>query len=405
MIITKAKCVVFGNEGRAIPKGVGVNLSKRDTSIHELSDIEEEVLNFTGIIIEDKQIFVSFPKQYIPSDTDITEDIDLLFTTLMRHKKENQDLYINKSINFKTNFPFNAFFEIYNYYTKYGIYKEDNTKIQTGYNGKVAWKHTIKNSSKVIGQNGLVFLPLQIKSIDRKETLLSEFMLYAIDYTLELFYTFWKRPLVNGYILQKKYIYNKSYVLENLYLIEKKLFKDIHKRLVHSLIDFFRAVTAGGQYFFKHYSFSSVWEDMINKYLNYNFIGEYNKKLYFKPSAQKRNNFKKAVFHPNLVNKNQNIQPDCYLVDNENQYIFDAKYYNEINGINYKQIVYYFCLKNYRTESSKYTQTINALILPGHNRQQIHFQFDPIYNNEESGFYIIECYLNIKSVMKLYISL
>lgn len=403
MILTKTRSVIYGNEGGVKPKDIGVSLAKRDTYIREQLNIEEEVLNFTGIIIEDNQIFVSFPKKYVPSDIDISSDINLLFATLIRHKQDNQELYIQKSINYKTNFPFNAFSEIYNYYIKYGVYKEENIKLQTGYSGKVAWKNTIKHSAKVISKNGLVFLPLQIKTIDRQDTLLSEFMLYALDYTLDLFYTFWKRPLINGYILQKKYIYNKAYVLENLYLIEKKLFKDIHKKLVKSLIDFFKNITVGGQYFFKHYSFNHIWEDMVEKYLNYNFIGENNKNLCFTESSIKRNSFRKATFYPNLVNKQQYIQPDHYLIDNKNQYIFDAKYYNEINRVNYKQIVYYFCLKNYQADTLKHTKTINALILPGMSKQKIHFQFDPIFNNEEPEFYIIECYLNIKSVMKKYI--
>lgn len=402
MIVTKTKRVIYGNEGKVVPKGIEVDLAKRDIYILDSLNGEEEILNFTGIIIEDKQIFVSFPKQYIPNKKDISSDIELLLATLIRHKQENQDLYINKSINLKTNFPFNAFSEIFDYYKKYGVYKEDNTKIQKGYSGKVAWKNTIQSSKKVISKNGLIFLPLQIKIIDRKDTLLSEFMIYAIDYTLELFYTLWKKPLINGYILQKKYINNKAYVIEQLHSIEKNLYKDMHKRLVSSLIDFYENITSGGQYFIKHYSFNSIWEDMVEKYLNYNFIGVDNKKLCFQISLHKRNNFKKSIFYPNLVNKSQNIQPDHYLIDDEFQYIFDSKYYNEINGINYKQIVYYFCLKNYQLGSLKPRQTINALILPGNSRQQIHFQFNPTYNNDESDFYIIECYLNIKDVMKAY---
>ena len=93
-------------------------------------------------------------------------------------------------------------------------------------------------------------------------------MIYAIDYTLELFYTLWKKPLINGYIFQKKYINNKAYVIEQLHSIEKNLYKDMHKRLVSSLIDLYENITSGGQYFIKHYSFNSIWEDMVEKYLN-----------------------------------------------------------------------------------------------------------------------------------------
>lgn len=393
------KTIVVGIDGSPIPKNVTVTLDKRDTSINDTSDGEIEVLNFTGFIIEENQIFVSFPKHYKPNCTDLNSDIELLFRTLMKHKQENQSLYLDKSLNLKTNFPFNAFFEIYQYYKKYGIFKEEHTNIRDGYSGKIDWKKSIRTSTKVVGKNGLVFLPLQIKKLEYQSVLLSELMIYAIDFTLHTFGNFLKYPLIDGQILRKDYIRHKDFVLDELYSREKTLFKDIHKRLVKSLIDFFEHITLGGKYFFKTYTFNCIWESMVEKYLNYHFFKEENNKLVFLPALSKIHNFKKATFHPNLVNKSQNIQPDHYLVEDGIQYIFDSKYYSKIETLNYKQLAYYFLLKDLKHKKFDHNRTINALILPGNKAQKIHFKVNPIYNCSDLDFCILEYYLDVKEAM------
>lgn len=174
------------------------------------------------------------------------------------------------------------------------------------------------------------------------------------------------------------------------------------------MIVFFEQVPNGGTYYLKHYTFSSVWEKMVENYLNYHFIKIDSEKLIFDETRVLRNSFEKVTFHPNAANANQNIQPDHYLGNNDEQYIFDAKYYNQVEGINYKQAAYYFFLENYSEDDSnhkkKYDITHNALILPGNKGQRVHFRFNPKFNSKEKSFVIYEYYLDCRKAMESYLN-
>lgn len=399
------------NEGDVLPNSLNIYLDKRDTSIVDTKDGEKEIVAFSGIVIQENNILVSFPKKFRINNYFLQNDIKLLFDTILKHKQDNQLLYFTKQVNMKTNYPFNAFFDIYNYYQKYGIYHEDIVETKQGYNGNVSWSETIKNSSKVISKKGILFLPLRIKKNKRKQVFISECMAYAIDYTLQNFSLFIDVPKVGGNSLQKNFVENKISTIRELYTLKNEVFKDVHKKLLHSLIIFFEQLPSGGNYYLKHYTFSAVWEKMVEHYLNYHFVGIDSGILIFDKKRKLRNDFKKEIFYPNVVNKSQNIQPDHYMYNKNEQFIFDAKYFNEISGINYKQIAYYFLLEGvlddsplYENKKKKYRLTHNVLILPGVEKQVTHFQFCPQFNNNENDFSIYEYYLDMKKVMNSYIS-
>ena len=398
----------YSNEGKVISTdNIPFFFDKRDTSIIDTDEGEKEVLSFAGIILEKNKIFVSFPKHYeLIDDNDYILDIQLLFDTINKHYKENKILYFTKTLNIKTNYPFNEFFEIYDYYQKYGIYHENLSEIYDGYNGNVSWKDTIKKSATVINKKGILFLPLKIKKVKRYQVLISECMSYAIDYTLQQFSLFLDMPQVGGKSLEKDLLSNKDFIIRELYSLKNKFFKDIHKKLISNLISFFEKLPGGGNYYLKHYSFSSVWEKMVNHYLNYHFEGIDDNRLIFKGNRSVVNKFEKATFYPNSANPRQNIQPDYYLDDGDTQYIFDAKYYNKIDSINYKQVAYYFFLKNISVtnEKMKRKTTYNALILPGNYAQRVHFKFKRGFNIEEPDFIIYEYYLDVRKAMESYIN-
>lgn len=398
----------YTNEGTVIPSHLSVKLDKRDTKFVNTSEGEKEILNFSGIIIQNGAILVSFPKHYKFSKNDIEEDIRLLFDTIKKHYNDNQKLYFNKSINLKTNYPFNAFFNIYSYYQKYGIYHEEEIETISGYNGKISWKDTIRSSSKIVSKSGILFLPLKVKRVKKRRVLIGECMAYAIDYTIRLFSLFLNLPRVGGNSLQKNFVENKNFILRELYSSKNEVFKDIHKKLIMDLIDFYERLPGGGTYYLKHYTFSSVWEKVVENYLNHYFTGIESGKLIFDEKSNQRNHFHKETFYPNEANMEQNIQPDHYFVKEGNQYIFDAKYYNGLTGINYKQVAYHFFLKNYSDKGpeynvKKYKRTYTALILPGNKEQKIHFSLKPQYNSKESDFVIYEYYLNCKVGMEAYL--
>lgn len=398
--------IQFSNEGQILPEKINVSLERRDTIIVIDDNRESEILNFSGIIQQGNNIFVSLPKNYITNKMTLLEDIQLLFKTIMKHHQNNQELYFTKSANLKTNYPFNAFFDIYNYYQKFGIYHEEIIETKEGYSGNVSWKETLNKSTKVVSKKGILFLPLRIKKSNQKEVFISECMAYAIDYTIKQFSIFLNIPIVGGQSLKKNLINNKTYIIRELYNLKREIFKDVHKKLLEDLIIFFENIPSGGTYYLKHYTFSTIWENIVEKYLNYHFVKIVSNKLIFDDEKKMRNTFKKTIFYPNAANETQNIQPDHYFTKDKEQFIFDAKYYKNINGIDYKQLAYYFLLDKISDEThrKKYKITHNALILPGNKEQKVHFIFKPEFNRDESSFIIYEYYLDVKKGMNVYIN-
>lgn len=403
--------ILCSNEGEGVPDNLNVMLDKRDTSIIDTSNGEKEIISFTGIVIQDGKMFVSFPKNFKFNSMDIYQDIQMLFKTIMKHRQDNQNLYLKKSVNLKTNYPFNAFFDIYNYYQKYGLYHENIIETQQGYSGNILWKQTIRNSAKVVSKKGILFLPLKIKKIRPKQVLISECMSYAIEYTLQNFSMFLNMPGIveNRNILQRNFIDNKDHIIRELRSLRNKVYKDIHKKLVSDLINFYEQLAIGGIYYLKHYTFSAIWEKMVERYLNNHFQDIESNKMIFNKEKSFQNNFHKEIFYPNKMNSVQNIQPDHYMTRGDKQFIFDAKYYNCVRGINYKQVAYYFFLERLSEDAplflkKKYSKTYTALILPGDIEQKIHFKFNSEFNSLEKDFVILEYYLNVRDAITSYLS-
>lgn len=399
--------IQFANEGQLVPDDLDVPLEEKDFTFSAYSNSDDKILNFSGFIISHDNIFVSFPKHFQINKNKIIEDIRFLVDVINYHYKNNTQRYFDKTNNLDTNYPFNYFYDIYSYYKKYGLFVNRYNTVKPGYSGNVSWKDTIKKSNIIISNGNLIFNPLQIKEQNERINFISECMEYAINHTIRIFSPLLdlsKIPLRHSVRISKM---SNEYIVNELYNLRNKVFKDIDKKLVSDLICFYKNLSGGGVYYLKHYSFSSVWECAVKHYLNYHFFKIDNDRLIFKDKLSNHKEFDKKPFHPNIANLEENIQPDYYYENGEEQFIFDAKYYNKIRGINYKQVAYYFFLKNYVKNSSsvptRFYKTYNALILPGDKPQSIHFKFNPEYNYEESNFVIYECYLNVKRVLKCYL--
>ena len=109
------------------------------------------------------------------------------------------------------------------------------------------------------------------------------------------------------------------------------------------MINFYRKIRSGKKFYFKHYNFSSIWECAVRKYLSsfYSSYDEINGFIYGEPHLD----FEKKSFNPNIVNPKNSISIDGYATYDKTQIIVDAKYYDDITTINYKQVCYYLFLK------------------------------------------------------------
>jgi len=93
---------------------------------------------------------------------------------------------------------------------------------------------------------------------------------------------------------------------------------------------------------------------------------------------------------------------DHYYEDKDGVYLYDSKYYKEINHLNEKQVLYHYFLTNVKNKKIKK----NRLILPKNEnnalKKRVHIKFDVMSENNKKGI-IGEMYLDIKKVMEEYV--
>lgn len=417
------KRIVVGQDGGRINEPVKKEfklVQGLDTRFTK-KNIDSEVYDFVGLVCKKEQTLVVFPKHYYSEETidDINiesyqteNDIHLLFDVIQKYilnKKSTASKYAGNRVEFESDYPFSAFFSTYNYFQQFGIYQERISKTKVGYKGKISWKDTIRKSAKVYSNGNIIHFPIYIKQNKSKQVFISDCMAFAIDYTLERFPFLFSLPKTNHKIISFDFIENIDYVIRHLQSIQNEVFKDVNKKLIQNLIEFYSELDGhqrGGDIHVKIKYFNLVWEEMIEHFLNAHFTGadNINKKLFFDLNQIKsRITFSKKTFNIDKSDHKYTIEPDHYFIDNELQYIFDAKYYGSLENLNYKQYSYHEMLKN-KQEDNK---TISALLIPStdDNSSEIHFSLSDGYiRTGDSGTTIISQKLKIKEVMESYIN-
>lgn len=381
------------------------HLRENSRNLRYSSDEKKDVLNFVGFIIKNNQMLVSMPKHYCNKENLVMlgeNDINLLFNTLLKHQFSQNQSYIGAQDDFDSNYPFKAFFDIYSYFQKYGLYQVIHNVIKPGYSGKIIWKDTLRKSEVIVSKKSIIFAPLYIKKSYTEQVFLSQCMIYVINYTLNQFSSFIKLKPIQGNIIQTDIFENKDFVISKLHAISSKIFKDHEKKLLLSLLDFFLKVDKGGSIVFKHYNFELVWETMVGQYLNRYFVKmEDNLPIFNTTKKLNQKRFSKGKFYINKVQPTQKIEPDHYYFNDNKQYIFDSKYYTSLNRLDYKQVTYFTILH----ELTK-GDTFSILILPTEkeNYSELFFELDDrYYNNPKDQIIITSTYLNMLNVMKAYI--
>lgn len=406
--------IVNGQDGEIITNDASTfSLKQSDKRYSKKED--NELFDFVGFIIEKEKLLTVYPKHFYENVNEIEQgDIALLFKVICKYISErknnpNADKYIGNKNNFVSDYPFNAFFKIYDYYKRYGIYKEEENIIKPNSNGKISWKNTLQKSKVLISNSNLIFLPLYSKKKNFKTTFLGECMIYVINYTIKNFQLFLELPPIHEKECKIDFLANKEYTLRQLYQCSNEIFKDHQKKLINSLIEFFEQYdrkSNGGSIHFKINYFDMIWERMVNKYLNDCFVevDEINRKLIFNYDKEiKRKRFSKHTFNDIDTSYHKfSIAPDHYYADDKAMYVFDSKYYSNIDEFNYKQFSYTLLLGNSQLGTDK--KMYSALLLPGKQDGKIHIQLSIPYCQLKPGCnYIIEQFLDVKMLMKNYI--
>lgn len=413
--------LTFIQDGEVVNENIisHFSLPRKDTMSTTRDGVDVEVSNFVGMVYKGDEVLVSLPKHYshighaedsVSAEELGQTDIDLLFRVMTKKRSAKTDEIIGKvDSELDSNYPLNAFFDIYEYYQRYGLYRETETLSHPNGRGIVSWRDTIRKSSNIISKNrNLILLPLYKREKRDKAVFLTECMTFAIQHTLQQFRYALRLPFqenmrVNPHMLK----YGKQ-IVKRLRYTEHNVFKDINKNLIRALIAFFETVPPRMDYvIIKTYNFESTWEKIVEEFLNRQFLGFDESSGLLKFDSLKENNFNfntQVKRYVNAANLKQSIRLDYFTKHGQTQYIFDAKYYRMLYEINYKQLVYHFLLKD---EAKK---TISALIIPtdGDSKQSpnLHFDINHIELNkfdEDIKIYIYE--LNVRNGMKLYMDI
>lgn len=376
-------------------------------------------LNFVGVVRKGDHILVSLPKHYMKIDkfnklkyNQKLLNIKLIMRSIDRFNRNPEyRTFVNKE-NMQSDFAVDAFYRIYGYYQSYGLYHEDSQHITKGFKGKVSWKKTLKKSQKLIGGGNLIFSPFYITEKQTNENLITETMIFAINYTIQLFGEFIDMPDnsaiatrgINLSILQ-----NKDRIINQLNNLRSRIFKDIDNELIINLITFLRQVNKNSydsnHAFIKQYVYATLWEKAVEKYLNYHFTGITDGKLNYTLTANyNTQRFSKLVENGyDLSHPANTLEPDHYWKDSKNdvQYIFDSKYYVNVNGLNHKQLVYHFMFKN------RAARTYDALIMPEEEKTytEVHAKLnDNWLPAPDHGIEILLNHLNTQNVLNCFVN-
>ncbi|EIA5045350.1 hypothetical protein RNS23_03110 [Staphylococcus pseudintermedius] len=392
-----------------------INLEKRDLKYLNDEELEEYdyrpqyvgkgIINFVGIIYEEGNLFVSFPKNFEVSDE--RKDIVLLYEVLKKFQKQNNKkslLSDRNNYEIQSNYPFNAFENIYNYFKAHGLIIRHDNRTNKRNKGKLNWKATIQKSNLFISKNKVTLFPYYFDNKSYESDFLNECMIFCIDYTINEFKYLINREPTGLKIEDFDFFNMRKKVISKLKNIRMTTFKNNEIYLIDNLISFFSEFNYKASFKLQHYYFHNVWEKMVAFYLNAYYDTIRDNKLVFSIERLDKYSFNKRNFYPNSANKFHNIQPDYYYREKNYQLIFDAKYKKNLRNIDYKQLMYHVLLEEYDTFDIKNFKTYSALILPSkYDYQDIHFKMSKLFSKKHNDLIVSEVYLNIKKVMRSYL--
>ncbi|WP_164993375.1 LlaJI family restriction endonuclease [Macrococcus sp. DPC7161] len=386
------------------------------------------ITNFVGFIINEENIIISFPKHFFNEEEieslnyyqeenlkKIKYYMKLLFNNIRKSSldKSIASIGLNKEIN--ENYPMKAFFDIYEYYKKFGLFYNEEKESKFGLSGKINWNKTIKKSPIILSKRNIIYSPFVVDKNKNNTVFISECMAYAINSTIDKLSIFLNLDKID-YKYKEINWENRNKIVVHLREELNKTFKDSQRKLILNLIDFFNHENVGNKTIkLSIKTFNLVWEKILENYLE-NYFEEMDEDgflMFNDIKNSERKSFKKGslIVDMKSTGTNYKLEPDYYYVSEGYKLILDAKYYNEIKGLNYKQASYYFLSKHDQVKINETIKTYNLLLLPteremdDEKNKRTHFLFNSIYNRDEmnTDMKISEQYFQIKYLMELYL--
>lgn len=375
--------------------------------------------NFVGMVQRGNDILISIPKHFMDmhsfkkyDDSQKKRYIRLIMDSINESTKGYQNSDYQPKDTDNTTLALAAYFRVYDYFAKYGLYHEEHQEIKPTNGNKISWKDTLHRSTKFITNGNLIFSPLFYKKKATDETIVTDCMIFVINYTSQLLGEFMTLPS-NSRIADrglKSGILGNKAVIYKLQEILSRTFKDINQQLIRNIVLFLRQVNSLPWQVpdIKYYSYSSVWEQAVQKYLDSHFKGiDGSKKAIFTPGQTATNIFEKKPIYYNTVKKHQGwyLEPDHILRDDNKKriYVFDSKYYRNLTDLNHKQFVYHVLLSNKYSEYDIF----DSLVVPSenHTKTEEYVNIDSKYLlSDETPITIYLTRLNMIEVLRNYVN-
>ena len=321
---------------------------------------------FVGIECINGRVRVSFPlgyRFYGDNDEDIRKDISLLIRTLTNNTEKRDSKYTRVNNVFdEVEEPIQSYIFIIQNYLSKGLYKEKEVTYIQNNSGKINWDRTIKRQQPAISNGNIYYLDLITKKNQIKnDELITQIHKYCVQVSFE---KLWWLYLSYNPIKEKIELNDRLF---RRVLNEKinSTFNDDSKLLFEHMLAIIERKSNNNDsidYKYGTNSFEHVWEKMIDK-----TFGIKNKNIFFP----------KTSWYINGKQHNQtSLKPDTIMVNENNLYVLDAKYYKygETKNVNSlpgtdsisKQIVYgeYAHNKVKNKYKNKINEVFNAFILP-----------------------------------------
>lgn len=413
----------YGQDGEKVDNEIKVKFGLDEKELRWSTEINASVYDFVGFVFKEDNILVVFPKHYTSiaqidvlndSHNECAYDIELLYGVIRRYSEKptvtsKAKTYIGARNGYDSDYPFKPFFDVYDYFQRYGLYKEKEERIVPGSSGKVSWKKTIEKAQKIVSEGNLIFAPIYVKKKNLNSVFITDCMAFIIDHTIDNFHNFLSMKNT-GYRRDRfDYLGNIDFVISQLNQYRNRVFKDIHKQLIVNMIEFFvqyksRTKSKGGKIHVNIKYFDKIWQDMVGQYLNKHFVGingtadciVFDDRQLVSPIVF----YDKSYTDIDDSKHRFYIDIDHVAQEGDSLYIFDSKYYFESKHLNYKQYSYNEILRYYYPGVDN---IYNALILPGEKDSELHFALNSAYSGSRiMGNKIIEHYLAPKKIMEDY---
>lgn len=381
--------VIHVQEGLEVRKDI---IERFKLKSGDLRGSKNNVIDFTGLVMNHSQVLISWPKNYFThndlNSSRVKKQPEKLFNLLLEHIEVLEDSKFNDEgfVDDKA-YPLKEFKGVLEYYLTYGLYYEENKRIKDGFKGKINWKKTMSKSSKIISKGNLLYTPFQVEVKSRKTVLLSECMAFIINETLDMLSFLLPQYTKVNYQYNRKKFEKTQYILRRLIALRNEIFKDTEKKLLKNITSFFMKIGNIEGLNYKAKNFNLIWEIIVEKHLNNNLLIIKDDKFEFSKGCLKFN-FKKKFFKIGT----RTIEVDHYFESEDNVYILDSKYYDNIRDLDYKQVAYDYFLRKEKKEN------INILVIPSYeNSIKEHFCY-PTDNVK-----IIEYHFSIKEIIEEYL--